>query len=171
MPTEVHKLGVIARSRPPATRWADRQLYPHDLLPLVPATAPRTLIAERDGVQDWYLGGHDLVLHSGDTGYYRDNLMSARPSVWVALSMPHDPERTAVHMLTADPYEGEGLAGDPGLLVGAVPMPAAIQAVLQNFIAAHHVEHSFQKRRRSPAAASSDRAPRILQPHEKWGRK
>lgn len=170
MPKEIIRVGVLAVSHPPVSQWAERQLRPMAVLPMVPVTAPGTLISDEAGVQTWYLGAHELVLHSGDTGYYRDNLSAARPRIWVAL---RDPAKAArIHAVTADPYEGEGLAGDPSLMVEAVPVPDAIHAALDRFIAAHHVDLEFKKRRRQPVDVNADtRAPRILQPHEKWERK
>jgi hypothetical protein len=107
-------------------------------------------------------------LHSGDTGYYRDNL-SGRPSVWVALPQARDGARAKVQLVTVDPYEGEGLASDEALTVEAVAMPDAVRARVEAFIAAHHVDIPFKKRQRKPVDVVSDpRPPRILRPEDKW---
>jgi hypothetical protein len=81
-----------------------------------------------------------------------------------------DPARTEVVCVTADPYEGEGLASDLDLIVDAVPMPEAVQAAVAAFIDAHHVEMPFKKRKRLPADPNAlvARAPRVLQPGESW---
>ncbi|MFC7705910.1 DUF3305 domain-containing protein [Plastorhodobacter daqingensis] len=172
MPRETIKVGVLAQSRPPVSRWGERILRPLALLPLVPATAPGTLLSDEDGIETWYLGPHELVLHSGDTAYYRDNLAAARPAVWVALQDAQSPARARVHMVTADPYEGEGLASDTALLVEAVPIPDALRSALASFVAQHHVELEFKKRKRKPVDLTTDpRAPRILHPQDKWERK
>jgi hypothetical protein len=119
-------------------------------------------------VETWYLGASDVTLHSGDTGYYRDNL-AGRPSVWVALPHARDGARARVQIVTVDPYEGEGLASDEGLTVEAVAMPDAVRARVEAFIAAHHVDIPFKKRQRKPVDVVSDpRAPRILRPEDKW---
>jgi hypothetical protein len=111
-------------------------------------------------------------LHSGDTGYYRDNLMSRRPSVWVALPETGDGARARVQLVTVDPYEGEGLASDEALVVEAVPMPDAVRARMETFIAAHHVDIPFKKRQRKPVDVESDpRPPRILRPQDKWAKR
>lgn len=166
MPKESIKLGVIAISHPPVTRWATRVLRPMAVLPLAPQIAPGTLMRENQGVETWYLGLHDLVLYVGDAGHYKDNLTSRQPSVWVALR-----DRAQVQMITADPYEGEGLASDPSLVVDAVPMPDVLVAKLTEFVAAHHVEVPFKKRKRTAAVPEADpRAPRILRPEDKWER-
>jgi hypothetical protein len=109
------------------------------------------------------------VLWSGDASHHRDNLASGRPSVWVALRGT-DPARAEVIAVTVDPYEGEGLASDPELIVEAVPMPEAVARAVAAFAEAHFVDMPFKKRKRAPADpnAMEARAPRILQHDEKW---
>jgi hypothetical protein len=168
MPRETFRVGVLAQSRPPVTQWASRIVRPTAVFAMVPATAPGTLVSEVGGVETWYLGASDVTLHSGDTGYYRDNL-SGRPSVWVALPQFRDGARARVQRVTVDPYEGEGLASDEALVVEAVAMPDAVRAHVEAFIAAHHVDIEFKKRQRKPVDVVSDpRPPRILRPEDKW---
>lgn len=169
MPKLTLRIGVLAELRPPVTRWGRPALRPVAVLPAEPATPPMSLLSAEDGVESWYLGARDLLFHSGDTGHHRDNLVSLRPSVWVALrgTAPGAAELVAV---TVDPYEGEGLAGDLDLTVEAVPMPEAIATVLADFVAVHHVEIPFKKRKRSPhdPNAADPRAQRILPSEQGW---
>jgi len=58
--------------------------------------------------------------------------------------------------VTADPAEGEAFT-DPGNdLIETVPMPVAIAATIGNFIAEHHVERPFIKRRRGDRRESAE---------------
>lgn len=168
MPRAVLSVAVVARSHPPVTQWGARYLRPAQILPAVPATAPRTLLSEENGVETWYVGPADLVLYSGEATHYRDNLESGRPSVWVAMPQTGDPQSARVQTATVDPYEGEGLAGDVSLVVEALAMPAPILAAIAEFTALHFAELPFDKRRRKPVDMDN-RAPRILQPEDKWG--
>ena len=166
MPQEAVPLGVVATRTPPVTRWGEPVLRPTAVLAAVPAAAPGAVLAEADGARTLYLGPATLALHSGDTGHYRDNLGSGRPAIWVAL------RDGALHLVTADPYEGEGLAGDPELMVEAVPMPPDLATRIADFVARHHVDLDFKKRKRKPAVPEADpRAPRILRPEDKWVRR
>lgn len=169
MPREIIRVGVVAERRPPVTRWSTGELRPVMVLPVEPATPPHSCLTREGGTETWYLGGRDLVLWSGDAGHHRDNLTSQRPSLWVALR-GNDPARAELVAVTADPYEGEGLASDPDLIVDAVPMPEAVARAVAAFVATHLVEMPFKKRQRQPADpnAMSGRAPRILQPEDKW---
>lgn len=138
-------VGVIAVSRKPVTRWAKRGFMPSAVLSAVPAISPRTRLGPEGDVETWYLGPATIEFHPGDTGHYRDNLNSGRSSVWVALKAGREPE---VLLATVDPYEGEAVAGDPGLVVEAVPMPEPVRAAIVAFFEAHHVEEVFVKRKR-----------------------
>jgi hypothetical protein len=172
MPRQTLRLGVLARRTPPASRWSQGGLTPSAvLIPEVPLP-PRTRVSAEDGVEIWYLGAADLTLYSGDTAHHRDNLVSGRPSVWVALR-GIEPETAGIVCLTADPYEGEGYATDESLTVESVAMPAVLTDIVAGFIAAHHVEIPFKKRKRQPADpnAMQSQAPRILPPDQKWGPK
>lgn len=172
MPRELIRVGVLAVSRPPVTRWAGRVLKPLSVGPELPGIATRVRVSEQEGIETWYLGAHGLHLHSGDTGHYRDNLAAVQPSVWVALRESGKAEHAEVVLVTTDPYEGEALASDPSLMVEAVPMTAEVKARLVEFIAAYHVEIPFKKRRRRPVDIEADpRGARILTEAEKWGRR
>ncbi len=170
MVTKVLRVGVVATRRPPVTRWGTGELRPTAILPAEPALQAPHLLGEQAGVETWYLGARDVVLYQGDTAHHQDNLQSGRPSLWVALR-GQDPLQAQVVIVTADPYEGEGLASDLDLRVEAVPMPDSIQAVVAAFVADHHIDIPFKKRKRAPADPNAmvARAPRILQPEEKWG--
>lgn len=168
MPRSVIPVAVVARSHPPVTRWGSRVLRPAQILPLVPDTPPRTLLFDENGVETWYLGPADLVLFSGEATHYRDNLESGRPSVWVAMPQTGDAQAARIHLATVDPYEGEGLAGDVSLVVEALPMPEQVAAALAQFTQTHFAELPFEKRKRNRIDLDK-RAPRILQPQDKWG--
>jgi len=172
MPRETYRLGVLARRTPPANRWSRGSLTPSAVLLPEPPLAPRTRVSAEGGAEVWYLGAAELTLYSGDTSHHQDNLLAARPSVWVALRGT-DPEKAQIVCITADPYEGEGLATDEGLMVEAVALPQGLAESMAAFIAAHHVEIPFKKRQRQPVDpnAMQSTAPRILSPDQKWGPK
>lgn len=165
MPKEVMRVAVVGVSRPPANRWAVRATVPAAILADVPPLEPGGVMSVQDGVRTIYMGDHAVQIHSGETRNYMDNLAAARPSLWVST------DGAAVQIVTADPYEGEALAGDTGRVVEALAMPPAIAARIRAFVERHHVEEVFYKRKRVPATSAHDpRAPRILAEEEKWVR-
>lgn len=169
MPITTLRISVLAIRRPAVTRWGAGELRPCSVLPQEPDAAPHTMLYAENGVETWYLGGRDLVLYSGDTLHHQDNLVSGRPALWVALR-GQDPKTAEIVNVTADPYEGEGYASDLDLFVEPVPMPAAIEAQIADFVMRYHVDIPFKKRKRHVVDpnAPPPRAPRILQNDEKW---
>jgi hypothetical protein len=163
MPRAVLRVAVVGVSHPPANRWASRVLRPAAILADVPALATGSQMAQRGEIFTVYMGDHAVQLHSGETRHYIDNLSAVQPSLWVAT------DGTQVQIVTADPYEGEALASDTERVVEALAMPALIRAQIGAFVAAHHVEEVFIKRKRVPATSVHDpRAPRILDESGKW---
>ena len=163
MPQEVIRLGVVGAAYPPANAWSKGQTRPVAVMADLPPLSPGSVMTKPDGIKTIYLGDFALVLHSSETRHYIDNLRARQPSVWVAVL------EGAVQLLTVDPYEGEALAGDVERIVEARPMPPQTAARIDAFIADHHIEEKFYKRKRRPATSPEDpRAPRILRDEEKW---
>lgn len=163
MPRDVVRVAVVGVSHPPANRWAKRCIRPAALMADIPALERGALMAQQGDVRTYYMGDHGVILHSGETAHYIDNLRAARPALWVSC------EQDEVRLVTADPYEGEAMASDPERMVEALPMPAAIALTIEAFITAHHVDEVFHKRKRVPATSAKDpRAPRILSDRDKW---
>jgi hypothetical protein len=85
--------------------------------------------------------------HRTDTPTYRDNLATGDPRIWVVLR-PQPEGPPLVFAITADPAEGEMFTEAGNDQVDNVAMPAEIAAALAEFIAEHHVERAFIKRKR-----------------------
>lgn len=150
MPVHYLSVGIVAVKRRLNSPWADVEWLPEAVLPGLPAVEPRSLIGAEGSVERWYLGPAELVFHSGETGHYRDNLVSGRPSVWVALRESAEGD-WLVAGATVDPYEGEAFVDVVTDKVEALPMPHEIAVELQAFVDAHHVEQPFHKRKRDRA--------------------
>src|SRR5215211_1299082 len=160
-------VGVIVARRKLKGPWADHAWLPHAVLPAVPAAAPWTSLG-RDGEDElFYAGPFEVRLHPSGTGHYRDNLKSGRPSLWVSLR-PVGGDDYEVSAVTADPYEGEALAGGTEEIIDAVPMPPEIQAKIAAYFDAFHVERPFVKRKRDRAdpEALGQRRPDRAAGHE-----
>ncbi|ESY94361.1 hypothetical protein X738_24625 [Mesorhizobium sp. LNHC209A00] len=95
-----------------------------------------------------------IELYRTETTNYRDNLRSAAPVLWVVLRPTASEHPYEIVTVTADPAEGEAFTDAGNDLVGIVPMPSTIVDVIGHFIAEHHVERPFVKRRREPGGRS-----------------
>ena len=150
-PVSAHvAVGVVIAKRKLSNPWVEHAWLPTAVLPTVPDAAPGTRLSATEGEELFYAGRYDIALHAGETSHYRDNLVSGQPSLWVALR-PIGGDDHEIAMVTADPYEGESLAGGINEIVEAVPMPPEVRDHLAKFVEAFLVERAFVKRKRDRA--------------------
>jgi hypothetical protein len=161
-------VGIVLERRKATSQWAEFIWRPVGVLPGLPDAAPWTVLSTSEDRATYYAGAAEIDLYRTETTYYRDNLVSAAPSLWVALRATGGEPPYRIVAVTADPAEGEALtqAGDD--LVDAVPMPDAVHAKVAAFVAAHHVEQAFVKRKRDRAdpQALARRAPAVKEQGE-----
>lgn len=159
MASERMEVGIIVERRRLKGPWADFAWRPLSVLPGVPATQAWTRLAETEEATHFYAGSLDLEFFSSDTAMYRDNLASGEPKLWVVLaeipSAGTAEAGVALRSVTADPSEGEALTEPGADIVEMVPMPAEIAGRLADFVALHHVERQFFKRKRDRADAEA----------------
>jgi hypothetical protein len=144
-------VGVVVERRKAASPWIDFTWRPAMVLAGLPDAAPWTVLASDAEAATFYAGATDIGLYRTEADRYRDNLASGAPSLWVALRPTGTEPPYRLLAVTADPSEGESFtqAGDD--LVGAVPMPEPVHAIIAGFVAEHHVEQIFHKRKRDRA--------------------
>ena len=154
-------VGVVVERRKAASPWIDFTWRPLMVLPGRPDASPWTMLAMDAEAATFYAGTTEIGLYRTETARYRDNLASGAPSLWVALRPTGGEPPYDLLAVTADPSEGESFtqAGDD--LVGAVPMPQSVRETVEAFVAEHHVEEVFHKRKRDRAdpEALARRAP------------
>jgi hypothetical protein len=137
---------VLVERRPGRTPWQEVVWRPAAVLDAAPPVPPGTVL-RRDGAAELsFLGEGEIALHRTDTPNYKENLESGAPRVWVLLRP--DGEGVALQAVTVDPGEAEMLAEAQAAWLEALPLPAALAAQLAAFVAEHHVEREFHKRRR-----------------------
>lgn len=141
-------VGVVAERREARSAWADFLWRPVSILSGKPSAAPWTPLSEEAGVALFYAGEAVIELHRTETSNYRDNLTSERPSIWVIMRPTASNPPYELLAVTVDPAEGEACTDAGSNLVDAVPMPQDIAAIVERFVARHHVERPFVKRRR-----------------------
>jgi hypothetical protein len=148
-------VGVVIERREAKSPWVDFVWTPVAVLPGQPEAAPWTMVDGDAGCARFYGGSAEIVLHRADASGYRDNLAADAALLWVVLrpgSGPGAPYEIAA--VTAEPSEGEAFTESAANLVETVPMPAAIRAVVADFVAEHYVEQPFLRRNRDRAIVS-----------------
>jgi hypothetical protein len=144
-------VGVVVERRAATSPWIDYVWRPIGVLTGAPEVDAWTPVPGASGADTFYAGTADIRLYRSETTNYRDNLASGQPHLWVVLRPTGGDPPFSVVTVTADPAEGEGFTETATDLVEAVPMPEAIVEAVADFIAEHHVERPFQKRKRDRA--------------------
>jgi Protein of unknown function (DUF3305) len=127
-------VGVVVERRKARSMWVDFLWRPVSVFVASPSAAPWTPLDTEPEATLFYAGQAVIELHRTETANYRDNLASGQPYEILAV--------------TADPAEGEAFTDAGSYLVEAVPMPSEVVEAIIQFLAEHHVERSFVKRRR-----------------------
>jgi hypothetical protein len=145
-------VGVIVERRKAASQWIDFVWRPAAVLAGMPEAKPWTLLNKsQDDAATFYAGPAEVALYRSETSNYRDNLATGAPSLWVTLRPTGAEPPFEIVRVTADPSEGEAFTEAGNDLVDAVPMPEAIRDLIAEFVAEHHVERQFYKRKRDRA--------------------
>jgi hypothetical protein len=144
-------VGVMVERSKSASQWADFYWRPSGVLAGVPETAPWTKLSDDGERTTFYVGSTDVELYRTETANYRDNLRLETPLLWIILRPVEADPPYELAAVTADPAEGEAMTEAGVNLVDTVPMPKPMQETIAAFVAEHHVEQVFVKRKRDRA--------------------
>jgi hypothetical protein len=144
-------VGIVVERRKAKSAWIDFTWQPVSVLAGQPEAAAWTMLSEEGDTALFYAGAAEIELFRTETTNYRDNLASNTPSLWVVLRPTNVEPPFEVIAATADPAEGEAFTEAGNDLVERLPMPDAVRDVLDAFVAEHHVERQFFKRKRDRA--------------------
>jgi hypothetical protein len=160
-PLATTAVGVVVERRKAKSPWVDYVWRPVAALPGLPETPPWAALDSDDEIMRFYAGGAEVGLYRADTPHYRDNLVSGNPGLWVVLRPTGGEPPYAIVTVTANPSEGEAFTEAGNDLVEQVPMPEAVRQMVEAFVAEHHVEQTFYKRKqqRSDPEALARRGP------------
>jgi hypothetical protein len=144
-------VGVVVERSKSASPWADFHWRPVRVLAGVPDTPPWTKLAEDSERATFYVGAAPIELHRTETAHYRDNLQMEPPLLWIILRPVERDPPYELAAVTADPAEGEGMTEAGSNIVEAVTMPEPLREAIAAFVAEHHIEQTFVKRKRDRA--------------------
>ena len=150
-PLATIQVGVIVERSKAMSQWTDYLWRPTAVLAGAPGTPPWSKIAEAGEHTTFYAGAAEIELYRTETTNYRDNLATGAPLLWVILRATGMEPPYTLYKVTADPAEGEAMTEAGNDIVETVPMPDTIREQLSAFIAEHHVEQAFVKRKRDRA--------------------
>lgn len=144
-------VAVLVERRPGTTPWAEWTWRAVEVLEDAPDLPPWTVLREEAG-RTLFLAGHaEVELHPTDTANYRENLGANPPLIWAVLREAEAAPGLRLYTVTVDAGEAH-LYADAGTdLLESLVMPARLRAAVEAFVAQHHVERTFHKRRRDRA--------------------
>ncbi|MFQ6547961.1 DUF3305 domain-containing protein [Aestuariibius sp. 2305UL40-4] len=134
------------RRLPGVTRWAK---WSWRAVAVLPGAAPsdwKVLRKDGDAVE-FHAATVPMELYRTDTEAYLHELQAESPSIYVVMRQG-TAERPEILLATASPYEGQDYCDSGEELVERVPMPSALRAMVERFVAEHHEEEEFVKRKR-----------------------
>jgi len=145
-------VSVIVERRQAASAWVDHVWVPVAVLPAPTVARPWTVLHRHNGVVAYIAGQAEVALHPADALGYKANLDSGRPMLWVMLRPSLDEPGMELHRVLADPTEAEALISVGGSdVIEPVPMPGPVREAMEAFVAAHHRDRRFVKRKRDRA--------------------
>ncbi len=143
-------IGIVVRKTPGVTKWAK---WNWKAVAVLPGAAPANWHElRRDGAAvEYHAGTLDLDLFRTDTEAYLSGLTCDVPVLYVVMrDAGHNAELGDIDLtlITASPYEAQDYADSGEELIERIPMPAAIIAWVADFVAEHHQQEVFIKRKR-----------------------
>ena len=145
------QVGVIVAREELDNPWQDHRWRAVDVILDAPAI---TEWQEHGRVGDtvlYHAATLPLELHRKETQAYCLNMDGGDPAVWIVLRV--DPARAdtrpvEVHAVSASPHDVQAYGESELETIQSVPMPAPLRALVEHFVARHHVEEPFVKRQR-----------------------
>lgn len=140
-------LGIVIRKTPGQTRWVGWAWKAVGVLPGALPAAWQVMRQEGEAVE-YHAATVPLELWRTDTEAYMTGLSARVPCIGVVMREPSPGEAPEVLLATASPYEAQDYLDSGEEVVELVPMPDGLVALIRDFIAEHHEEEKFVKRKR-----------------------
>lgn len=153
-------VAVIFQRTPLVNKWVSERWEPLDVQPSLDETGADPVperLADVGGAERWRFCGHALELHRSEGEGYYLNITAPEPKVfvmWRRKDEGGDPPVFPVVVTVS--YNEAARMLDGGEQVDAVPLPPAILAWMQPFVAANYTPEPRKKiRRNDPFAADA----------------
>ena len=155
-------LGIVVERRHVDNLWIDHNWRSVAVIPGAPALSPLdawTPMGSGEGWARFHAGTLTLELFPKETEGYRLNLSQDPPRLFIVLRNEEKgrcDHEVLPFLVTACPYEAQDYLDSGEEQVDAVPMPEAVIAIVQDYVARHHADQPFHKRKRKPAGSGDE---------------
>ena len=157
-------VGIVVERRPSAHPWADEVWSPVDVLPNAPPARWLEVARQsRDGgeVVRYHAATLPLTLHRRETEALVENLALPVPVVFAVLEPGEGDWPWEPHVVTASPFEAQDHDDAGDAVLAKIPMPEALLALVQAFVAEHHREAPFHKRKRDRVRVEDEKFGKV----------
>ena len=145
-------VGVVVQRDAVDHPWADWSWRAVGVLPGAPPVEGWREICSGEGWSQFHAATVPLELHRKETEGYLFNLNDKVPALYVVMREDEDsPDGEmpyAVHIVTASPFEAQDYLDSGEDLVERIAMPPMLLDWVKAFVAEHHVEETYKKRKR-----------------------
>ncbi len=149
-------VGVVVERREVEHAWCKWRWRTVEIVPGLAAGEPWRLLREGPGWSRYAAGAPELELHRKATEDFKAALSADPPQLYAVLrAQESEPVPFRPFLVTASPWEAQAYLDSGEDLIDAVPMPEVIAAWVEEFVALHHVDRPFFKRRRKGADKSA----------------
>ena len=145
-------VAVIMQRVPLASRWAEERWEALAVEACDDALSVQTVVSDTADGKRWRCTGQVIELHPSEAEGYYLNVSARDPKVFVLWRMAEpgdDAEPRARPLIVTVSYGEAARFLDAGEQVDAVPIPAAILAALESFVAAHYKPEPRKKVKRN----------------------
>lgn len=144
------RVGVVLERRHIGHPWQDYAWHAVAVVPGAPDIAAPCLLEKGEGWTRHHMATLDIELFPRETEGYRFNLSQTQPVAFVLWRHANeDSELTPeVFHVTVCPYEAQDYLDGGDVVVEAMPLPDLVAHWMGSYIARHHVDEPFAKRRR-----------------------
>ena len=141
-------VAVQVERREAANRWAEASFVPVGVSPGRLERPDWTPLVSAERATRFHATNAQIVLHRKDTEGLIETVREEAPVLFVVLRPCDGAPGVAVHLVTASTHEAQDHTDAGEDMVERVPMPPEIAELIEAFVAAHHVDEPFYKRKR-----------------------
>ena len=146
-------VGVVIAREATDHPWQDFRWRPIDILIGQSDLDVGAVINETEAQTQYYGGTFSIELHRKETSAYLVNLENDPPVVYIVLREAEDDDDddalpVLVETITVSPFESQDYLDSGEDIVEPLTMPEPLIAWIERFVATHHEEETFIKRKR-----------------------
>lgn len=143
-------LGIILEKRKSKHPWGDWIWQPVSVIPGAGEVDEWVTVQKGEDWTHFHIATLPLMLHRKETEALKMNIESETPHIYVVLRETDDTQDAPIeaHMVTASSYDAQDFLDTSEDIAEKVPMPPSVFEWIKAFVAEHHVDEIFKKRRR-----------------------